>query len=226
MFMITEKGQLSQARRNWTSRFRGLKIDSDNRRKYGVNAPQYAELLWVGTKDVECGLKKWTSKQSAQVVDDWPVDLDRPLQEWKAIGCCLQHWQAQASWEETGLVDQMMSWIREKGKVDRLSSHEEVLQRYQQLDHLYETVVAERRLRTRKELVAGNFREEGGILVHLGPDGRPYFGGKGNHRLAIAIAAGLEYFPAQLGVVHVSALNSLSRYRNGPVLPSIPIDGK
>ena len=108
----------------------------------------------------------------------------------------------------------MMAWIEEKGRVDRLSTRAEVLQRYEQLDVLYESVLKDGKLRTRKELVQGNFREEGRVLIHIGPDGRPYFGGKGNHRLAIAIAAGLEQFPAQLGVVHISALDSLWRYRS------------
>lgn len=212
--MITEKGRFAQFRRNWATRARATRKDRANRLEFGSSAPKYAERLWVRTQDLEYGLKHWSSKKSALVVTAWPEDLSRPLYDWVTIRACLDHWVKGVSWEETGMINQMMAWIDEKGKVDRLSSRAEVLKRYEQLDALYEVVRKERRLRTRGELVAGNFREEGGVLVHIGPDGRPFFGGKGNHRLAIAIAAGLEYFPAQLGVVHLSALHSLPQYRH------------
>lgn len=212
--MITEKGRISQARRNWTSRFRAWRTDGDNRRHYGIGAPRYAECIWIKTADVTKGLKYWNSKQSALVVHQWPQQMVTAVTELVTIRCCLEHWSQGKSWEETGLVDQMMAWIRERGRVDRLSDHDHVLKRYKELDVLYEMVLREGRLRTRNELVRGNFREEGGILVHLGPDGMPYFGGKGHHRLAIAMAAELQYFPAQLGVVHADALDSLPQYRS------------
>lgn len=214
--MITEKSRLAQMRRNWSTRIRASRKDARNRGEFGAGAPKYAELLWVRPRDVEAGLKKWSSKQSARVVSAWPHDLARPLCKWVTIRCCLEHWRGGVSWEETGLIDQMMSWIDKNGKVDRLSSRQDVLKRYEQLDDLYEQVVKEGQLKTRKELVRGNFREEGGVLIHIGPDCQPYFGGKGNHRLAIAIAADLAFFPAQLGVVHESALDCLSNYRFEP----------
>lgn len=218
--MITEKGRFAQFRRNWTTRVKAIRKDRSNRHEFGDRAPRYAERLWVKTSDVEYGLKLWSSKKSALVVTGWPEDLSRPLNDWVSVRACLDHWVKGVSWEDTGLINQMMQWIDEKGKVDRLSTRADVLTRYKQLDDLYSAVLKEQRLRTRSELVAGNFREEGGILIHIGPEGKPFFGGKGNHRIAIAIAAGLEYFPAQLGAIHFSALDSLPQYRHCPT-PSL-----
>jgi hypothetical protein len=120
------------------------------------------------------------------------------------------------SWEETGIYDAMMDQIRKHGKVDRLRTLEDIKLRYRQLDALYESVLQAGRLSPREELISGNFREEGGILVNIGPDGKPYFGRKGNHRLAMAIAAGIDRIPAQLGVVHIEGLPALPCYRNAP----------
>lgn len=214
--MITEKRRISQTRRNWTSRLRASRIDRDNNKRFGPDAPKYAECIWVNPADIRQVLKLGNSKQSASVVEHWPDQMSKPISDLMTIRCCLDHWQCNKSWEQTGVIEQMLAWIKDNGKVDRLSNREQVVKRYEELDALFTIVVKERRLRTRKELIKGNFREEGGILVHIGPDGTPYFGGKGHHRLAIALAAGLDSFPAQLGMIHVDALNSLVRYRSNP----------
>jgi len=82
------------------------------------------------------------------------------------------------------------------------------------LDELYNIVTQSGTLSPRHELIKGNFREEGGILVHIGPDGAPYFGGKGHHRLAVALAAGVDLIPAQIGVVHRDGLTKLGAFRD------------
>lgn len=214
--MITEKGQISQARRNWTSRLRAWRVDRYNQRCFGPDAPRYAERIWIKAADAKLALKAGNSKQSALVTENWPQRDPVPVTELVTIKCCLDHWRENETWEQTGVIDQMLRWIEANGKVDRLSNREQVIKRYAELDALYERVVKEGRLRTRQELVKGNFREEGGMLFNIGPDGEPYFGGKGHHRLAIVLAAGLECFPAQIGVVHSNALDSLSGFRSPP----------
>lgn len=106
----------------------------------------------------------------------------------------------------------MLNTIEEKGKVDRLKSLDDIRERYKNVDELYNKIASTGGLSSRSELIQGNFREEGGILIHLGPDGIPFFGKKGHHRLAVALALELEYVPAQLGVVHVSAIKSLATF--------------
>lgn len=210
---ITEKTRLQQMRRNWNSRLRARRVDRQNFRLYGSQAPRFAERVWVPTVSLNCSIKAGTSKDSARVIDHWPADAAVATRELPAIAACLDHWQNGVSWEATGIFQGMLDIIENEGKVDRLRSLHDIEQRYAAVDTLYNEAASARRLSTRAELIPGNFREEGGILVHLGPDGAPFFGRKGHHRLATAIALCFEHIPAQLGVVHVSALEHLARYR-------------
>ncbi|MDX1636284.1 MAG: hypothetical protein R3280_16720 [Marinobacter sp.] len=216
---ITEKGRLQQWRRNWNSRLRARRIDGANCRQYGNEAPRFAERLWVPLEQLQYAVKAGNSKQSARIIHSWPADKVVPIEGLQTIRACIQHWRDGVSWEQTGIYDQMMASIREHGKVDRMRTLDDIKQRYQHLDRLYQTVVAAGGLSPREALIKGNFREEGGTLVHIGPDGAPYFGRKGHHRLAMALAAGFAFIPAQLGVVHVDGLAGLADLRQRPTPP-------
>lgn len=206
---IIEKSPFAQWRRNWNSRRRAWLRDSYNRRHYGPQAPKFAERLWIPTPQLQQFIKHWSSKQSGQVVSQWPANPPVAITALTTIKACLAHWRDGADWEETGIFAVMMAAIDKQGRVDRMRSLEDVQQRYAYLAK----VCAEGGLQTRQQLLKGNFREEGGILVHIGPDGQPYFGGKGTHRLAMAIAAELPCFPAQLGCVHQAGINALPALR-------------
>lgn len=210
---ITEKSGFEQLRRNWNSRFRAWRIDRRNRALFGESASWFAERLWIPTKDLKYAVKIGSSKESGRIINHWPTSDIVPIEQTTSIKACVDHWQGGLSWQETGIYAVMMEQIRRNGKVDRLRTLADVKTRYAQLDTMYGKVRKAGRLSTRQELIAGNFREEGGILINIGPDGVPYFGFKGNHRLAMAIAAGLDEFPAQLGVIHTDGLESLHYYR-------------
>lgn len=214
---ITEKSRLGQLRRNWNSRLRAWQTDRRNRTLYGEDAPKFAERLWVPLAELEYIAKIGSSKDSGQVVDSWPEGQPEHLDRAISIRACVDHWRDGIPWEKTGIYDVMMDEIQRNGKVDRLRTLDDVKTRYAQLDELFQEIRATGRLSTREELIPGNFREEGGILINIGPDGRPYFGRKGNHRLAMAIAAGLDYVPAQLGIIHIDSLPMLGHYRNPPI---------
>ncbi|WP_417316330.1 MULTISPECIES: hypothetical protein [Gammaproteobacteria] len=210
---ITEKSGLNQTRRNWSSRVKARKKDRQNLSEYGPNAPQFAERLWIPMSKLNFALKLWSPKKTGCVVTEWPESRITPIKEILVVKSCISHWHNSVPWENTGIYQQMMDYIKLHGKVDRMQSREDIETRYKELDQIYNSVLQTHCLRTRQELIKGNFREEGGILVHIGPDGMPYFGGKGHHRLAVAIAAGLERIPAQLGVVHIDGLSALPAYR-------------
>ena len=213
---ITEKSGFEQLRRNWNSRLRAWRTDRHNKALYGEDAPLFAECLWVRLAELDRIAKVGNSKDSGQVVNNWPHMPTIHIGQAISIKACLAHWREGIPWEKTGIFDVMMEDIKRKGKVDRLRTLADVKKRYEQLDETFEKIRAAGRISTRKELIPGNFREEGGILVNIGPDGAPYFGRKGNHRLAMAIAAELDYVPAQLGVVHVNGLAALGRFRIPP----------
>lgn len=188
--------------------------DRKNQQQYGPQAPLFAERLWIPMNQLEYALKHWSTKQSGRVVSEWPKEKVTPITEIEVVKACSRHWHENVPWEETGIYQQMMEYIRQRGKVDRLESENDVRVRYEELDALYEAVIHNGTLSPRCDLIRGNFREEGGILVHIGPDGSPYFGGKGHHRLAVAVAAKVDRIPAQVGVVHKDGLPNLGAFRD------------
>lgn len=219
---ITEKSGFQQSRRNWNSRLRAWQIDLYNRAMHGKTAPQFAELIWVSVQKIQYATKAGSSKQSGRVISHWPTHGFGPVDQTVAIKAYIAHWRDGVAWEDTGIYEAMMEQIHIHGKVDRLRTFADIKLRYQQLDALYTSIQKTGRLNTRRELVPGNFREEGGILINIGPEGAPYFGRKGNHRLALAIAAKLEFIPAQLGVVHIDGLPALPSYRETPLIRTKP----
>ena len=96
--------------------------------------------------------------------------------------------------------------IEQHGKYDRCKTSAEVDTRFSQLDKLYEELLHGARFKTMKEQFPDNFREQGGIHVHIGREGALLFGGGGCHRLAIAQVLKLPLIPAQIGVIHRGAL--------------------
>lgn len=106
-----------------------------------------------------------------------------------------------------------MSHIAKHGHIDDIETKKGVLARLNRLDEIYATVVREGNLRPFGQAAPWAFREYGGVLVHIGPGGRPYFGGAGQHRMAIALALGLQRIPAQLGATHSDAIRCLGGFR-------------
>lgn len=213
---ITEKSGFQQSRRNWNSRRRAWHTDRYNRKVYGKNAPLFAERIWVPVEKIQYAVKAGSSKQSGQVIHHWLTRGLMRVDQTVAVRACIDHWQYGVDWKDTGIYEVMVEQIQTRGKVDRLRTLADIKLRYQQLDTLYSNIQKTRRLSTRQELISGNFREEGGVLINIGPDGTPYFGKKGHHRLAIALALRFEYICAQLGMIHVSAIDHLESLRQAP----------
>ena len=90
---------------------------------------------------------------------------------------------------------------------------EKIISRFNMLDRAFEETKKTRRLKTRKEVNPSNFREHDGILVHIGKNGKPYFGGNGFHRLAMAKVLKLEKIPACIGLIDKDSLKYLDEYR-------------
>jgi len=185
--------------------------------------PLYGELIWVDPKKCVTFLDDSYFKEyfglrlrqaSGLVVNTWPERYVRSIKEHPKVVYCLSHWIGGKTWREAGAVDFMLENIAlsPSGCVDDCQNELEVLERFFALDKVWLAVQNKGRLLTRKEIFPNNFREIGGILIHLGPGGVPIFSGAGCHRFAMALALG-KPFPAQLGCVHISALDSLAKYR-------------
>lgn len=132
-----------------------------------------------------------------------------PLFENPKIKYCLARWRDGESWENSGAIDFHMNAIDQHGVIDHCKTRDDVDERLRALDVIWQDVVKAGKLESAFHTSNHGFREAGGVLVHLGPDCHPIFGGGGNHRLGIALAAELETATCQLGAVHPSALGAL-----------------
>jgi hypothetical protein len=140
-----------------------------------------------------------------------------PVTSIEKVASCLEHWVGGVPWEDTAMYRVYCRKVLEARARGRdhggLKSLDDVKRKCEEYDRLFEQVKCEGRLRTRAELSSHSFREEGGILMHVGPDGRAYHGRRGNRRLAIALALKLKMIPAVLGCVHRKAIPRLGRLR-------------
>jgi hypothetical protein len=121
------------------------------------------------------------------------------------------------SWSDAGAIDFMLDKIAisRTGVSDGCRNYDDVIKRFETLDHIWAKLSQDGRLPCREELIPSNFRELGGVLIHLGPGGEPIFSGAGCHRFAMALLLGAP-FPAQLGCVHETAVRQLPKFRSEP----------
>jgi hypothetical protein len=182
-----------------------------NRIRFGKGAPRPNERLWIDPALVENALDGLPVR-SGFVLDRWPPVEPAPFEEHVHVRFALAHWQDGVPWEETGAYEYMLERIRVRGQQDGCRDLADVERRYERLDELFETARREGRLRTRPELDSAAREEDGGILMHIGPDGQPAIGDGGKHRLTIAKLLGLPVVPTRIGYVHRDAL---------PLLPAL-----
>lgn len=149
------------------------------------------------------------SKASGVIVDWSEVENIKPITNEFRIQYCYKHWKEGKSWKELGVIDHMS-----KAKKYKDWPRKKIEARFEMLDRAFQQTKREGRLKTRKEMNPNNFREEDGILVHIGTDGQPYFGGNGFHRLAISKVLELDKIPVCVGLVDRDSIKYLDEYRN------------
>lgn len=202
--------------------------DAPNRLLYGAEAPVLLERLWLPISAITEDTLTWGQRSaqrtnSARVLRHWPArESLAPTLNMKSVRLGLAHWRDGVPWEATGIYEEMMRRIEQRGKVDGCRNLDDVHARYLRLDQAFAQMREDGRMKTRAELkregsITFAFRESGGIVFHFGPQGEPFFGGWGCHRLAMAIALGLSYIPIRVGYVHASALNAVAALRAEPV---------
>ena len=205
-------------------KLRAFWIDALNRLRFGPQAPRYAERIWVNpahckryieAADLASHLGSRVRQMSGRVVSEWPSSLELTFDNHPKLTYCWAHWQDGKSWNDSGAIDFLMGRIAVSptGVTDQCRTHQDVQRRYETLDEIWADIRKRGSLPSRGELVPGNFREVGGILMHIGPGGEPVFSGAGCHRFAMALMLD-KPFPAQLGIVHISALGALSEMRS------------
>lgn len=204
-------------------------VDIRNIFKYGFESPRYAERIWVNPKTITRALTiesvtKLTGlehhrKASGRVVEkNWPSEASGSIisiYDLPEVKFCVDHWVKNVSWENTGAYNHMINVIKQTGSsFNGCFTKDDILNRYKNLDYAFDEVKKEKRLKPAKEVRPNNFREKGGVYVHVGPEGELFFGGGGRHRFTMSIILGLDKIPAQIGIVHKSAIPHLKKLRN------------
>ncbi len=195
--------------------------DYHNKWIYGKQSPIYAEQLWIDPKKVlavshdKVMEKGWGPYSSGRVIKEWPFTAEDyfSIMDLPKIRQCLLRYRDKLSWEETGAYEHYEQYRTTKTNA-RKYTWDFILKRHQQFDAIFETVKKEKRLRTVSELKPSAFREESGILIHVGPDGELIFSETGSHRLGIALVLNIPRIPVLIGVVHSNAIPMLDGYRN------------
>lgn len=198
---------------------RALLRDNANRFYFGPDAPIYAERIWVNPFDITVCLTGLSDRFAGKVVGDpWPPEGGTicEFRDIFKVQACFEHWKNEIPWKETGIYDHLLQKIKEHPRrcIDGCSNIGDVQKRYKRLDDLFNE--SKRKggfpeIKPRDNNWA--FREKDGITIHIGPDGRLYFGGNGCHRFSIALVLRLTWIPAKLGCVHRDALPLLPLYR-------------
>lgn len=199
----------------WLRRISDSGRDAANVLRYGRAAPRTDERLWIDPAKVTRTFHAFPAR-SGRVVNRWPPTEPWSIDEHRHVRFALAHWRDGVPWEDTGVYDYMRERIAARGRQDGCRTIDDVVRRYQLLDELYETARRERRLRTRAELDPSAHREDGGVFIHVGPDGELFIGESGKHRLTIARLLELRSIPARIGIVHRDALELLPSLRTPP----------
>jgi hypothetical protein len=201
----------------------GTVADALNRLRYGAEAPRFAERLWIDPRTVQRFDRKGTVWRSARVVrGEWPVGDEQPIEQDPILQTSIARWVEGKSWEESGEVARMEASVSKYPGVAGCFNRDDVLRRCARLDDIFRVIERQRRVRSMSELDPRNYREFGGIGMHLGPNGEPIRAGHGRHRFAIAWILGLELIPVRIGMVHHTALPVLRDLRQNPTGPAFP----
>lgn len=188
--------------------FRWYKRDLLNRINYGAGSPIACEGLYIDPNQITrvIAKTKYRRKHSGLVADgDWDLTTTSIFKHPK-YKVCYERFVVGKNWKEAGAYDVMMKRIKEKPGFDNCYSLDDVIRRYDSIDSLYHQIKLDGKLLTRQEINNHNFKENGGILIHIDRNANFIFGGGGCHRLAIAKILQLKVIPAQVGVVHKEAL--------------------
>ena len=192
--------------------------DLTNKLKYGKHAPKHLETIWINPQQVDSFIPKEeilrvtgkSRKEASGCVVEWTnVSKIIPLENDFRYRYAFERWRDGKSWEDIGVYEYMKNETKKYKDMTRAQLEE----RYRNFDLLFEEVKNDGRLKPRTEVEPTAFREENGILIHIGEAGNLYFGGVGFHRFSIAKVLKFNTIPACIGIVAKSSIKHLHNYR-------------
>jgi len=177
---------------------------------HGKKAPYPDEIIYIdpnkimGHMDVEKNgwnlLKKATQYNGYAIVGgDWDLDYVTyvTFKELDLYKSCYEHWVMGKPWSQTSLYHEYVEKL-EKGIPNRFSSLEELQDRYETLDRIYQEINEKQTLSTHPDDL---------IKISIDRNGNLIWGPNGRHRICMALCAGLKSMPGRVGFVHASAVD-------------------
>ena len=190
-----------------------IKRDIGNIITYGWHAPKYAERIFINPQNVKLVTKTgFSGKNSGKLFSredsgkvlggDWDLNT-KPLKSLKTIAIVFEHIETGKSWKQCGAYENMLELMEAHPGAGGCYNERDVINRYERLTDLIQHLKNGGEFYNRSD-----FREKGGVFVHIGRDGEIIFGGGGCHRMAISQKLGLKKIPAQIGVIHIEFLKN------------------
>lgn len=189
--------------------------DLSNRLRHGAGAPKRLQTLYINPADAVFmlhgkvpGTPKFGRDDSGRIIGgDWEKTKVR-IDSFPKAQYLYRHFEEGLSWEEAGAYTFMRDAIETYGQCDGIRTEDGMFKRYAGLEQAFQDMRSSGQLKTRKQLKGGSLREKGGIVIHVGANGMPIFGGGGTHRLVMSQILALPRIPTQLGIVHEDAVKS------------------
>ena len=187
--------------------------DLVNSFKYPNCPIKAAQTIYVKPSEINCILENNLGRSMTGSILEGDWDLKTlPLETNVKYRLCKEHFIDKKAWKDIGIFEYMMDIIKnsKKGKIDNCRTLVDIYERYSKLDRLYDFLRKGGDFLSMKKLKRFNFREHGGIYVHIGRNGQVIFGLGGIHRLSILKSLtemNSKKIPMQLGIVHREALN-------------------
>lgn len=131
------------------------------------------------------------------------------------IVICIEHWVKGITWEDAGAYDFMEKHIEYLGRpIDNCANRKDIIERYKNLDIIFEQAKKERALRLPGESDFHLKRKDGQNkgFVHIDSNSELIWTGPGQHRFAIAYILKIP-FPVHIGLVHLNSLPYLNNFR-------------
>lgn len=201
---------LSSCRKIKMVLFSSMPRDFSNIYNYGFGAPRHSQRFYLNPAEVECAMEveRWRRKDTGRIVGgDWDLFI-KNIDDIKKIRMVKERLLQEKTWEEAGAYEIMRELLEKHTRYDDCASLNDIFRRYERLDGIIENIRTGRGFVTMPEIDRGNFRESGGVFIHIGRNGNFIFGHGGCHRLAIAQALGIKKIPVQVGVVHKTAVEN------------------
>lgn len=176
--------------------------------QYGNQCPKPYQELWLNPKLVVQELRLPSAAAGQVNRGNWKK-MATPLLENFKVRACFAHWIDGVSWEQTGVYTHVMQGIEKTGRPEEgCLTIDQIVNRYKNLDLIFEKVNQCQKLRSQKEMRPWNnrFRGYGNINIHIDEFGNPLFAGGGTHRLSIALILEIPLAPFCLRSIHADLL--------------------